>query len=56
MGFICGTPMLPKNDESHIACFIVYEVAIYLTYVDNTTIEVCFLLFQFIAPFPNKKT
>ncbi len=51
MGFICGTPMLPNNDESHIACLIVYEVAIYLTYVDKTTIEVCFLLFQLIAPF-----
>ncbi len=56
MGFICETPMLPKNDESHIACLIVYEVVIYLTYVDNTTIEVCFLLFQLIVPFPNKKT
>jgi hypothetical protein len=52
MGFICGAPMLSKADDSHIAC----EVAIYQLYVDNITIEVCFLLFQLMAPFFNKKT
>ncbi len=39
MGFICGTPMLPKSDESYIVCFIAYEVAIYSTYVDDIIIE-----------------
>jgi hypothetical protein len=38
MCFIYGTPMFPKNDENHIVCLIVYEVPIYLAYVDNTTI------------------
>jgi hypothetical protein len=48
--------MLLKIDESHIACLVVCEAAIYQAYVDNITIEVYFLLFQLIAPFPNKKT
>ncbi len=52
MDFICRTPMLPKNDESHITCLVIYEATIYLAYVDDITIEVYFLLFQLIAPFP----
>jgi hypothetical protein len=56
MGFICGAPMLPKIDESHIACLVACEIAIYQAYVDNISIKICFLLFQLIAPFPNKKT
>jgi hypothetical protein len=52
MDFIYETPMLPKNDENHIACLVVCEATIYLTSVDDITIEVCFLLFQLIAPFP----
>jgi hypothetical protein len=35
MGFICGTPMFPKSDESHIACLVAYEATIYLAFVDN---------------------
>jgi hypothetical protein len=46
MGLICETPMLPKNDESHIVCFVAYEVAIYSTYVDDITIEDCFCYFN----------
>jgi hypothetical protein len=56
MGFICETPMFPKSDESHIVCFVVYEVGIYSTFVDDIIIEDCFLLFQLITPFPNMKT
>jgi hypothetical protein len=56
MGFICGTPMLPKSDENHIVCFVAYEVAIYSTSIDDITIEDCILLFQLTTPFPNKKT
>ncbi len=56
MGFIYGTPMLPKNDENHIACHVAYEVAIYLTSINDITMRVYFLLFQLIPPFPNKKT
>jgi hypothetical protein len=41
MGFIYRIPMFPKNDGSQIAC----EVAIFYTFVDDITIEVCFLLF-----------
>jgi hypothetical protein len=37
--------MLPKSDESHIVCFVACEVAIYSTFVDDITIDVCFLLF-----------
>jgi hypothetical protein len=48
--------MFPKSDESHIACLVACEATIYLAYVDDITISVCFLLFQLIAPFPNKKT
>jgi hypothetical protein len=56
MGFIYGTPMLPKSYESHIVCIVACEAAIYLAYIDDITINVCFLLFEFIAPFQNKKT
>jgi hypothetical protein len=49
MGFICGTLMFPKNDESHIVCLVFCETMIYLTFVDDITIEVCFLLFQLIT-------
>jgi hypothetical protein len=56
IGFICGTPMFPKSDENHIVYIVVYEVAIYLTFVDNITTKKIFLLFKLIAPFPNKKT
>jgi len=56
LNFICGTPMLPKSDENHIACLVVYEVAICLASIDDITIEVYFLLFQLITPFPSKKT
>ncbi len=56
IGFIYGTPMLPKSNESHIVCIVVCEVAIYSTSIDDIAINVCFLLFQLIAPFPNKKT
>jgi len=52
MDFIYETPMLSKNDESHIACLVVCEATIYLTFVDDITIEVSFLLFQLITPFP----
>jgi len=48
--------MLPKSDENHIACLVVYEVAICLASIDDITIEVYFLLFQLITPFPSKKT
>jgi hypothetical protein len=37
---MCGTLMLPKNNESHIACFVVYEIAIHSTFVDDIIIEV----------------
>ncbi len=56
MGFIYGTPMLPKSYESHFVCIVACEAAIYLAYIDDITINVCFLLFEFIAPFQNKKT
>jgi hypothetical protein len=56
MDFISETPMLPKSDESHIACLVVCETTIYLTFVDDITIEVCFLLFQLIATFPRVQT
>jgi hypothetical protein len=52
MDFIYETPMFPKSDESHITCLIVCEATIYLPFVDDITIGVCFLLFQLIAPFP----
>ncbi len=56
MGFIYGRPMLPKSDESCIACFVTCETTIYSTFVDDITIEVCFLLFQLIVHhFPIKK-
>ncbi len=48
--------MFLKNDENHIACLVAYKVAIYSVYIDEITIEVYFLLFQLITPFPNKKT
>ncbi len=35
MGFICGTPMFPKSDESHIACLGACEATIYLVFIDN---------------------
>ncbi len=44
MGFIYGRPMLPKSDESRIACLVTCEATIYSTFVDDITIEVCFLL------------
>jgi hypothetical protein len=56
MGFIYGTPMLPKSNESHIVCIVAYEVAIYSTFINDIPINVYFLLFQLIAPLPNKKT
>jgi hypothetical protein len=56
MDFICGTPIMSKSDESHIACLVAFEATMYSTFVDDITIEVCFLLFQLIAPFPNQKT
>jgi hypothetical protein len=56
MGFNYGTPMLPKSDENHIACHVAYEVAIYLTSINDIMIGVYFLLFQLITPFSNKKT
>ncbi len=56
MGFIYETPMFPKSVENHIACHVAYEVAIYLTSIDDITIGVYFLLFHLIAQFPNKKT
>jgi hypothetical protein len=52
MDYICRTPMLPKNDESHITCLVICESTIYLASVDDITIEVNFWLFQLIAPFP----
>ncbi len=55
MGFTCGIPMLPKNDGNHITCFVAYEITIYSTSIDDLAIKVCFLLFQLIIPFPNKK-
>ncbi len=55
-GFIYGTPMLLKNDENHIACLVVCEVSIHSTFIDDIIIKVWFLLFQLIAPLPNKKT
>ncbi len=54
--FIHGTIMFPKIDEFHIVYLVAYEVAIYLTFVNNITTKVCFLLFKLITPFPNKKT
>ncbi len=56
MGFICGIPMLPKSDRSHITCFVACEGTIYSTFIDDITIKVFFLLFQLIVSFPNKKT
>jgi hypothetical protein len=56
MDFICGTPIILKSDESHIACLVAFEATIYSAFVDDITIEVCFLLFQLITPFLNKKT
>jgi len=47
--------MLSKNDESHIVCLVVYEVAIYLTFVDDITIEVCFMFFKLKHHFPIRK-
>jgi hypothetical protein len=29
MGFVCGTPMLPKSEECHIACLVTCETTIY---------------------------
>jgi hypothetical protein len=55
MDFICGTPIISKSDESHFASFVAFEVVTYSTFVDDIAIEVCFLLFQLITPFPNKK-
>ncbi len=52
MDFIYRTPMLPKNDENHITCLVICEATIYLAFVDDITIEVYYLLFQPIAPFP----
>jgi len=48
--------MFPKSNENHIACLVVCGVTIYLTFVNDIMIKVCFLLFQLISPFPNKKT
>jgi len=56
MGFIYGTPMFPKSNENYIVCLVVCGVTIYLTFVNDIMIKVCFLLFQLISPFPNKKT
>ncbi len=56
MGFIYGRPMLPKSDESRIAYLVTCETIIYSTFVDDITIEVCFLLFQLtVHHFPIKK-
>jgi hypothetical protein len=38
-GFIYGTPMLPKSDESHIAYLIACEVVVYSSFVDYMAIE-----------------
>jgi hypothetical protein len=38
MGFIYGTPMLPKSDESHIACLIACEVVVHSSFVDYMAI------------------
>ncbi len=38
MGFIYRIPMFPKNDGSHIACFVICEVAIFKTFVHDITI------------------
>jgi len=54
--FIHGTPMFPKIDEFHIVYLVACEVAIYLTFANNITTKVYFLLFKLITPFPNKKT
>ncbi len=54
--FIYGTTMLLKSDENHIACLVVYAISIHSTFIDDIAIKVWFLLFQLIAPFPNKKT
>jgi hypothetical protein len=35
MGFIYGTPMFPKSDESHNTCEVACEVAIHLTFIDD---------------------
>jgi hypothetical protein len=35
MGFICKPPMLPKSDESHIACLVACEATIYSTFVKH---------------------
>ncbi len=56
MGFICGTLMLPKSDENHIACLVTCKATIYFAFVDDITIEVSFLLFQLLTPFPNEIT
>jgi hypothetical protein len=45
MGFIYGTPMLPKSNKSYIACLIACEVVVYSSFVDYMAIEVSFLLF-----------
>ncbi len=35
MDFICKTSMLPKSDESHIACLVGCEATIYSTFVKH---------------------
>jgi hypothetical protein len=55
MDFIYETPMVPKSDESHIACLIACEVVVYSYFVNYMAVEVSFLLFYFMAPFPNIK-
>jgi hypothetical protein len=56
MGFIYGTPMLLKSKKNYIVCIVACETTIYSTSIDDIAINVYFLLFQLIAPSPNKKT
>ncbi len=56
MGFIHGTPILLKSNENYIVCIVACETTIYSTSIDDIAINVYFLLFQLIAPSPNKKT
>jgi hypothetical protein len=46
MGFIYGTLVFPKSDESHIACLLACESTIYFAFVTSIkrTIEVVFVI------------
>jgi len=55
MDFICNWPIILKNDENNIACLVVWEVTIYLAFIDDRSIQDYFLLLQLIVPLFNRK-